>query len=404
MGQEFTLVEVSVPPEEAVAALEGLLEDGVGFVATMADADTTLALADAAGDRALILNALAPDDRLRGEDCRANLLHLAPSRAMLTDALAQYLMSKRWSEWLLIEGSHPEDRLLADAYRRSAEKFGASIVESRVFEDTGGARRTDSGHVQVQRQIPVFTQRAPEHHVVVAADESEIFAAHLPYHTWEPRPVTGSAGLTPATWHPAMEAWGGTQLQTRFEAQSSRPMRPEDYNVWMALRVLGEAATRAGSTDPGVLRDYHPRAGVRAGDLQGPARDLPRLGRAAAPADPAGGGQRRGLGLAAGGVRAPGLGARHARHRRARERLRARIGGDMRRLIATTLIAAAAAPGLGLYRLCQQRARQLDQHPRQRDAWRSSRRCRSASGRAGSTSAPTASGSTSSPPTTTTCR
>jgi ABC transporter substrate binding protein (PQQ-dependent alcohol dehydrogenase system) len=256
MGQAFDTAQVEAAPEEALAALETLLANGSRFVVTMADAETTLALADVAGDGALILNATAEDDRLRAEDCRANLLHLAPSRAMLTDALAQFLMVKRWDEWFLIEGSHPEDTALAESYKRAATKFGARIVEDRVFEDTGGARRTDSGHVQIQSQMPVFTQRAPEHDVVLAADESDVFASHLPYHTWEPRPVVGSAGLTPTTWHPASEAWGGTQLQTRFEAATQRLMRPEDYNVWMALRAVGEAATRTASTDPAILRDY----------------------------------------------------------------------------------------------------------------------------------------------------
>jgi ABC transporter substrate binding protein (PQQ-dependent alcohol dehydrogenase system) len=256
MGQAFTLAEAAVPEDEAVAALEALIADGIRFVVTLADADTTLALADAAGDRALILNALAPDDRLRGADCRANMLHLAPSRSMLTDALAQFLMVKRWDEWFLIEGSHERDTLLADAYRRSAAKFGARIVDERVFEDTGGARRTDSGHVQVQAQMPVFTQGAGAHDVIVAADETEVFAAHLPFHTWEPRPVTGSAGLRPLTWHPALEAWGGTQMQTRFDRAAGRWMRPEDYNAWMALRAIGEAATRTQSGEFEALRDY----------------------------------------------------------------------------------------------------------------------------------------------------
>ena len=256
MGQDFTVELVSTPPEEAVAALEALIGQGIGFIATMADAETTLALADAAGERALILNATAADDRLRGADCRANLLHLAPSNAMLADALAQFLMVKQWGDWFLVEGSHPADTELAEAYRRAAAKFGARIVETRVFEDTGGARRTDSGHVQVQAQMPVFTQRAAAHHVLVAADETEVFAAHLPFHTWDPRPVAGSAGLSPMSWHPAHEAWGGTQLQTRFERQANRPMRPEDYNVWMALRALGEAATRTGTTEDAALRDY----------------------------------------------------------------------------------------------------------------------------------------------------
>ena len=45
-------------------------------------------------------------------------------------------------------------------------------------------------------------------------------------------------------------------MQRRFEETAGRPMRAEDYTVWMALRTIGEAATRTGSADPAVLRDY----------------------------------------------------------------------------------------------------------------------------------------------------
>jgi ABC transporter substrate binding protein (PQQ-dependent alcohol dehydrogenase system) len=110
--------------------------------------------------------------------------------------------------------------------------------------------------VQVQAQMPAFTQRAPDHDVVVAADHSGVFAAHLPYQTWDPRPVAGSAGLVPETWHPAKEAWGATQWQTRFEKSSRRTAWDEDYQVWMALRVLGEAATRTNGGDFAAIRDF----------------------------------------------------------------------------------------------------------------------------------------------------
>ncbi len=256
MGQEFTLAEVSVPPAEAVGALEELIGQGVRFVATMADADTTLALADAAADRALVLNALAPDDRLRGVDCRANMLHLAPSRSMMADALAQFLMVKRWDEWFLIQGSHDRDILLGESYAKAANKFGARIVETRAYEDRGGARSTDAGTAQVQAEMPVFTQRAPAHDVLVAADESQVFAAYLPFHTWDARPIAGSAGLRPVTWHAAHEAWGARQMQSRFERAAGRHMRPEDYNVWMALRTIGEAAQRTSSTEFETLEAY----------------------------------------------------------------------------------------------------------------------------------------------------
>ncbi|MFQ6755067.1 ABC transporter substrate-binding protein [Cereibacter sphaeroides] len=256
MGQSFVTDEVAATPETALEKLQEILASGTRLVVTLADAETTAALAEAAGDEVLVFNARARDDVLRGEGCRANLLHTAPSRAMVTDALAQFLMWKRWDEWFLIEGSHPGDQALAASYRRSAAKFGARIVEERIFEDTGGARATDSGLVQIQAQIPTFTQRAADHDVVVAADETGIFAAYLPYHTWEPRPVAGSAGLVPVTWHPAMEMWGGTQFQSRFEKLANRPAREEDYQVWLALRAVGEAATRTQSAEMPVLRDY----------------------------------------------------------------------------------------------------------------------------------------------------
>ncbi len=256
LGMEFTLATRAVPPDEAAQALDELVSDGAKIVVLVADPDTTLELADRAGDGVLILNAGARDERLREADCRANTLHIAPSRSMLTDAVVQFLMWKKWDEILLIYGSHPEDGLLADAYRTSARKFGAEIVEERLFEDTGGARRTDTGHVLVQRQIPVFTQGAEEHDVVLAADESSVFADYLPYHTWEARPVVGSAGLRPATWNASLEAWGATQFQRRFEALTGRLMRDEDYQTWLALRVVGEAVTRTGSADPKAIRDY----------------------------------------------------------------------------------------------------------------------------------------------------
>jgi len=226
------------------------------MIVVLGQGDDVLKVVDAAGPDVLVFNAAAPDVALRGENCRANLLHVAPSRAMLADALAQFLVWKKWTRWLLISGSNPDDQRLAEAYRRSATKFGAEIVEERVFEDTGGSRRSDSGHVLVQRQIPVFTQETKDHNVVVAVDESDVFALYLPFHAWTPRPVAGSGGLRPVSFHAAHEAWGATQFQRRFERHNGRYVRPEDYNVWVAFRVIGEAVARSSSADTAVLRDY----------------------------------------------------------------------------------------------------------------------------------------------------
>ena len=256
LGHTFETTTRAVPPDEAEAALEELIAAGHAHIAIHARADDLLRLADAAGDRALIYNVGARDTQLREGECRANVLHITPSRAMLTDAVAQFAVWKRWPEWFLIHGSNPDDLALADDYRRAAAKFGADIVEEREFEDTGGSRRTDTGHVLVQRQLPVFTQDTEDHDVVVAADESDVFAPYLPFHLWTPRPTMGSAGLRPVSFHAAHEAWGATQFQRRFEALTGRYMQEADYDAWLALRVLGEAVTRTGAADVAEVRDY----------------------------------------------------------------------------------------------------------------------------------------------------
>src|SRR5215211_2704409 len=160
LNQHFTLEEVRLKDNEDVAKAAAALAARNGFIIADLPADDLLKAADALRDRGtLLLNAGAIDDRLREQNCRANVIHVAPTRSMLADALAQYLVWKKWQRWLLVIGSHPNDRLFADALRR-ASRFGAKIVEERVFKDTGGARRTDNGMVQVQRQIPSFTQSA----------------------------------------------------------------------------------------------------------------------------------------------------------------------------------------------------------------------------------------------------
>ena len=258
LNQDFTLEVVqSDKPEELVAEVKKRVEAGAGFVVADVEPETLLAMADAIkGTNALILNAGSVDDGLREEQCRANVKHTAPTRTMLADALAQYMAWKRWNRWFVVMGPNEEDKALAEAYRRAAKRFGIKIIEERVYHYDPGSRRSDGGFEQIQQQMPSFTQNAKEHDVVLVVDEGNLFADYLPYRTWEAKPVVGSAGLVPTTWHPAVELWGGTQFQNRFKRMSGRTMRPLDYNVWIAVRSVGEAATRTKSNAPADLIKY----------------------------------------------------------------------------------------------------------------------------------------------------
>ena len=258
LNQRYSLVDLHLKAgDDPATAVAELARQDISLIVADLPADDLLKAAEAGkADRILFFNAAATDDRLRQKDCRANVVHTAPSRAMLADGLAQYLVWKKWVRWFLVVGSHERDKLFAAALTRSANRFGAKIVQQREFKDTGGARRTDSGVVQVQQQMPVFTQEAPSYDVLVAADESEVFANNLPYRTWDPRPVAGSAGLVPTSWDASNSLWGGIQMQDRFIAQFKRLMTPLDMQAWTAVRMIGEAASRQNSADPNKILDF----------------------------------------------------------------------------------------------------------------------------------------------------
>ena len=264
LGQKFILDVTEVKPDaDIVAVFRQMVDKGDRYVVADLSAAQLLSIADIARDNGVLLfNVGATDDVLREEECRVNVFHIAPTRSMLADGLAQYLIWKQWPRWVLIYGSHERDHLFAEALRRAATRFGGQILAEKEFKDTGTARRTDTGVVQIQRQMPVFTQDLPDHDVVLVADESEVFGTYVPFRTWMPRPVAGTAGLAPSAWHPASEQWGGTQIQNRFAKATGRRMLSKDMSAWTAVRIVGDAATRTQSATPATIEAF-----IRADDF-----------------------------------------------------------------------------------------------------------------------------------------
>ncbi|MGG7568666.1 ABC transporter substrate-binding protein [Rhodovulum sp. DZ06] len=250
LGHDYALTEITVAPgEDPGPAIEQALASASLIIAD-APADVLLRLADAAAAKgALVFNAAAPDDALRRAECRSNLLHSTPSRAMLADALGQFLAKKRWREIMLIEGAHPKDKAWAEALRRSFAKFGLSLEAEKTWDFDADMRRSAAA------EVPLFTQGA-DVDVYVLADEIGDWARYVPYNTWLPRPIAGSEGLRPAAWAEVVEQWGAAQLHSRFEEDAGRPMRPEDYGAWAAIRSIGEAVTRSNTADAAALRSY----------------------------------------------------------------------------------------------------------------------------------------------------
>lgn len=247
-GQRYNLDEAWLEEnEDPVAKARTLAQEGVRFLIVNLPASELLAVADALKDQPVVLfNVGATDDRLRGADCRANVLHTAPSRAMLTDALAQFLAFRRWQRLFLVSGPQPGDKLYADAVKRSARKLGLTIVSEKPWEFGPLARA--KADAPTTAEALVFT-RDVDYQILIVADEAGDFGDYLPYRTWNPLIVAGTQGLTATTWHPTLEAWGASQAHNRFRQLANRPMRPLDYQTWMAVRAVGEAVTRGARAD-----------------------------------------------------------------------------------------------------------------------------------------------------------
>ncbi len=252
---EFYSLDVSTvaSPEQAVEAAQKLFDSGHHFMLVDASADTLLKLSDwAKGKDVLFFNIRATDVSLRQENCRANVMHVVPDRYMLADALAQYLVFKKWTNWLLVYGSTPGDLAYADAVKRAAGRFGATIVDAREYKDISGGRRDDVGTIPPGKQASADAAFAAtsDYQIIIVADEDQLFGPYMPYRGGaDARPVAGTTGLTASTWSPSHEKWGATQANNHFQKDYKRLMLPIDYQAYVATRTIGEAVTRNDGAD-----------------------------------------------------------------------------------------------------------------------------------------------------------
>lgn len=248
--QQYELKKVVVPLEGDMAQAFNALGDDIGLVVLNVTPAQVNLIADLpAAQNKLLFDTASSDDVLRGEQCRHHVLHILPSRAMRADALAQYMLKKRWREWFLVVGQTPEDQLYAAAIKRAAKRYGMKLVAEKAWDNTYDARRT------AQADVPQFTQ-GEDYDVLVVADEQGLFGEYLDYRTWIPRPVIGTQGLIATAWHRTHEQWGAVQLQNRFKEAAGRWMEEEDYAAYLAVRAIGEASVRAKSNQVRAIKDY----------------------------------------------------------------------------------------------------------------------------------------------------
>ena len=204
----------------------------------------------ASDNQVLLFNVNDSSDSLRSQQCLASVLHTAPSDAMRSDAIAQWLLSRRFTQVLMVNGSKSEDIALRDSFKRSAKRFGLEIMSEKSWSFNSDLRRS------AQQEVPLFTQTVADYDVVYVADKSKDFAEYIPFNTYIPRPVVGSSGLEALTWHPVIEQWGAAQVQKRFKDQANRSMNELDFSAYLAVRSVAQAVHKQKTNDHQQIKSF----------------------------------------------------------------------------------------------------------------------------------------------------
>jgi ABC transporter substrate binding protein (PQQ-dependent alcohol dehydrogenase system) len=238
-------IRVKSAADVALAVAEARASRDIHFFIIDAPAEAFKPLAAAvAGRDVLLFNATAPQDWLRRELCAHEIVHTAPSLAMRMDALAQYLVSRKWLNILLLQGPLAADAETAKALEQSAKKFGARIVAQQQFKPGTDPRERE------QNNPALLSAGSRDYDVTFVADDAFDFARQVPYHTVRARPVVGSIDLEPVAWHWTWERNGAPQINSRFQkATGGRQMAADDWAAWIAVKMVAQATLRTRSAD-----------------------------------------------------------------------------------------------------------------------------------------------------------
>ncbi len=254
LKMDFALERITVKSADALApaVLQARETRGIHFFIVDAPADAFKPLAAAVRGRdVLLFNVTAPEDFLRREVCAREIVHTIPSLAMSMDALLQYLVSRKWRDFLVLQGPLPADAARTKAFEASVKKFGARIVAIKPFKVGTDPRERELNNPAL------LTAGSRDYDVIFVADEAFDFARQISYHAVRARPVVGAIDLEPAAWHWTWERNGAPQVNSRFQKLTGgRRMESEDWAAWIAAKLVVKAAQGTRSADFKTQRDF----------------------------------------------------------------------------------------------------------------------------------------------------
>ena len=229
-------------PEAARLAAQQAEKDG--HYALIVNLPASWVASLAAAVKIAVINVGSGADSLREAQCQRNLLHTLPSERMRSDAMAQTLISKKWSQVLLLRGVSDEDSVRAATAQASLRRYGLKLVADRPFKLSADPREREMAN-------PKLLTSGVSYDAVWVVDGDGEFARTLPYNIQSARPVVGDAGMVALGWHAQYERYGAPQVSRRFAKTYKRAMTQQDWASWMAGKAISLAAvsmTKVGSS------------------------------------------------------------------------------------------------------------------------------------------------------------
>lgn len=259
LDRSFELLEeTGDTPDEAVRGAERLVDRGASAVVGGIGDEACSALMEAA-DRLGVpfLNVGSDADRFRGEACSVSTFHVQASETMYVDATVHWLVRRArqglvsfigqrqelWRWHVLYEGT-PQGRRLHERARATLERAGGELLDSTEIDpergDPAGALR------EALAGDPWFVlgivkgeglARLLEAHrdAGSGADLALPFADTLRYGDGAP-----PEAFWPSLWHSGLFRYGARELNNRYREAFDRPMGPQGWANWTAVKLLGD--------------------------------------------------------------------------------------------------------------------------------------------------------------------
>ena len=143
---------------------------------------------------------------------------------------------------IILEGPLDEDIEFSKSFKNTSKKMGIKIVDEKKFILSNDPRERENNNI-------TLLSGDAKHDVIFLSDTEGEFGRYVPYNTKLPRPIIGTTGLTPETWHWSFERYGAPQLNSRFEKkEKSRRMSGYDYAAWISFKSIVKSVMKNRST------------------------------------------------------------------------------------------------------------------------------------------------------------